>query len=171
MNFSGESPVSVSYVGANGSKAVACATTFWFFGGACWQGVPVITDQDGSTDNWSSYKNGGENVDSKVIVKTWGEGKVLVIYRTDSAEGCAGIEKTYVGYETAYETYNLYELTGSQTDVNPANAQPVATLSIEDSSADLKLFADISAQTKDSSGNSCGWQISKDAALTFNLRN
>jgi hypothetical protein len=157
--FKGESQVQLDWIGTNGATVATCATTFWFFGGGCW-------------DNWTVEKKQNVGVDSDVVVKTWGEGKVLVIYSLNSAEGCAGIEKTFVGYQTAYQTFDLYARSVGQTDVDPTTAKPDAELTIEKNSAELGLFRPIVATTPaDTNGNICGWNIGTDVALKFALDN
>ena len=166
QEFNGSSNVALGYVGTNGAKVAACMTLFWALGSPC---VDDSADW-GTLGSWTIWKSGDVSVDSKIIVKTWGEGKVLVIYSLNSTNGCAGVQKTYVGYQTAYETYNLYALSANQTDVNPAEAHPNAELSIESDTAHLGLLQPITATTTQDRGNECSWGIGTDVALSFDRK-
>jgi hypothetical protein len=159
--FKGDSQVKLAYVGADGAQVAICAA-----GGFLDQWL-----SDGSECDVQTTKYSGSSVGSDVIVKTWGEGKVLVIYSTDSSHGCAGIRKTYVGYETAYETYNLYELSASQTDVDPTTSRPNANFTITKGSANLGFMTPLMATSTQSSGYTCEWSIGVDTALKFDLVN
>lgn len=121
---------------------------------------------DTGADNYG-YRNVGVNVKSEALVKTWGEGKIVVSLNVDTVKTCQGFHKSYIGYESAYELYNLYELSGEQMDVDPSTAKPAARLSIEEHGAHLNFLNEMKASTSDKKGNICSWIVGVDVALGF----
>jgi hypothetical protein len=108
-------------------------------------------------------------VDSQIKVRTWGQGKILVQLIVNGAEGCSGFQMNFVGYETAFENFNLYPLTGQDTDVTPTNSKAVATLMFDDRSAQLSFFTETEIKTNDGDGKAtCQWSIAPNANSNFN---
>lgn len=107
--------------------------------------------------------------DSQIKVRTWGQGKILVQLIVNGAEGCAGFQMNFVGYETAFENFNLYPLTGQDTDVTPTNSKAIATLMFDDRSVQLSFFAEKEIKTNDEDGKAtCQWSIAPNSQTNFN---
>ena len=161
VTFHGKLPVTLWYTGTSSSKIVAIATIPTFFGpfAACGD----EGDACGPVEKTKSLKTS-----SDLVVNTWGEGRIVVLLAANDLKGCAGIQGSFVGYETAAKSYDLYAKTGKETPV-PNKDQAVGSLVIGGKTAYLQLHSDMVEKTTGKGGHECTWRVSKDAALKFAL--
>lgn len=161
QKYEGNTDVLLNYTGVHWGRITKCATLFWFFYYGCVAGTRW---------GWTEKKQDRVATNSNLTVSSWGEGKVLINYSLEPTRGCGGIQKTYIGFQTAYNNYDLYERTADQTDVDPARAVPNAQLVLIDGVADLHFMQNFSAYSVGDDGTSCSWGIGTDGAIQLGLK-
>jgi hypothetical protein len=114
-------------------------------------------------------KTKSTGVHASLIVNTWGEDKIAVLFQIDHFRSCIGTATNYVGYGTASNTYDLY-LKTSGVMPTPANSSAVATLMLTSSSAYLHFTDGFNAITSNSNGP-CQYSLTGDSQINLKKTN
>jgi hypothetical protein len=112
------------------------------------------------------------STESTLLVTPWSKenDKVVVIFDvTGGKRGCVGSETTYVGYQTAFNTYDLYLKDGSNTPT-PTNAVAVGMLVVTKSEAHLHLTNGFESTTTNMNGK-CIYSLPADSLITLPILN